>query len=200
MLKYFKRLGDNRRLSLSQLRDKTIVLLRIERIARSSDVASIPFDTVNPLKDGYSFRYLSSKENRDRSLSPLQVVHFSLPKVISAAYALHDYLARTSPFRDELSESNNRLFLSLDGKSSLSATSVANCCLRVMKEAKVPSRFRAATLRHAAACAAIRAGVSIDEILKIGRWRSREVFEKFYWVSTAESGNIIAKINSNIQR
>jgi hypothetical protein len=70
---------------------------------------------------------------------------------------------------------------------------VAKISLEVMSRAKVPKRFKAASLRHAAACAALAAGVPIDEVLKIGRWRSRDVFEKFYWVASG-SGNIVSRL------
>jgi hypothetical protein len=199
LLNYIKTLGENRSLDLSTLRSKSIVLLRIERIARSSDVASIPFESIKKTRLGYSFRYFSTKESREGSWSTIQKISFSSPKSICAAYAIEEYLRRTEEFRDNV-EGDNNLFLSLDGLHSLSSQSIAKLCKSMMDNARIPSRFTAGSIRHAAACAAIDAGVPVDEVLKIGRWRSREVFEKYYWIATRGSTNIIKAVNSNIQR
>lgn len=144
-------------------------------------------------------KIFSTKESREGSWSTIQKISFSSPKSICAAYAIEEYLRRTEEFRDNV-EGDNNLFLSLDGLHSLSSQSIAKLCKSMMDNARIPSRFTAGSIRHAAACAAIDAGVPVDEVLKIGRWRSREVFEKYYWIATRGSTNIIKAVNSNIQR
>lgn len=90
---------------------------------------------------------------------------------------------RTQVFRTDSVSEPNKLFLSVNNphKPVSSATLshwVKNCLLEAGIDSKV---FKAHSTCAAATSAALRAGISIPEIVRLADWTNETTFKKFYY-------------------
>jgi integrase len=163
--------------SFIQKRDKAIILFRIYMLRRSSEVATILFEQFkNGKVDSYSFR--GQKMDRDGTVTvvgPLPIPEEEgIPEALSLRLALADYLAVRG-------NKGTMLFVqSKDKESPLQSQTVGNRCKTIMARAKVPLLYKPHSIRHASASAMIDRGVSVNQIMRLGRWKSVQVFMTFY--------------------
>jgi integrase len=158
-------------------RDKAMVLFRIYMLRRSSEVATILFEQFKDGKtDSYSFR--GQKMDRDGVVTivgPLSIPEEDgVPDALSLRLAIADYLAVRG-------KEGTMLFVqSGDKKSALKSQTVGNRCKTIMAAAKVPLLYKPHSIRHASASAMIDKGISVNQVMRLGRWKSVQVFMTFY--------------------
>ena len=171
---YLEGLGSNEQLSLKQLSRKLAFLLAITSAERGSELIAhdLRFRRFHP--EGVSFN-LPELTKEVRVGKPLKTsFHSSFPEneLLCPCSCLKQYEMQTQVFRTDSVSEPNKLFLSVNNphKPVSSATLshwVKNCLLEAGIDSKV---FKAHSTRGAATSAALRAGISIPEIVRLANW------------------------------
>ena len=96
---------------------------------------------------------------------------------------LKEYELRTQAFRPDAISEPNKLFLSVINPHKLVSSAtlshwVKDCLLETEIDSQV---FKAHSTRAAATSAAVRAGVSIPEIIRLADWTNETTFKRFYY-------------------
>ncbi len=180
VLVFLRSLGRNSNLSLADLSAKTAILLALSTLLRVSELASINLDSV--LIDPPDAFFSLLRPLKAQHSGPLKriTVKGSCDSLICPVRALQSYISRTDNFRRQLEGS--ALFLGLIAPHrSVSGSTLGRWIKSVLRRAGIDTLvFSAHSTRGAAASAAARAGVPIDDILRSGRWSRRSTFERFY--------------------
>ena len=90
---------------------------------------------------------------------------------------------QTRAFRPESVSEPNKLFLSVNNPHKpLSSATLSHWVKNCLLEAGIDSQvFKAHSTRRAATSAALRAGISIPEIVGLADWTKETTFKKFYY-------------------
>jgi hypothetical protein len=178
LLNEVKGWGPNVSLSMKQLTQKTIILLRVATLDRSSDIAYIKRSSITFHAEYMSVDYHSKKQQRRSDQSFRHVVARLADEVLCPVATTEHYMQRTAQF---IRNSRDRLILSVDGSKPLGAERIAKLVLEVMKKAGVDTTiFKAGSLRGAAASQALDHGLPVEDVIRMGQWRSYSVFDRFY--------------------
>lgn len=179
LVNYIKRSWpDNSALDNETLRNKAMVLLRLSLLARSSDIARALMPSFT--EEGMLVSFEATKETRASvTTTPLPVYPVADPDICPVS-AVREWISRSSDWRS--SAEGRFLFLRLDpSHAPISSQRVAKVTLDAMRSAGIDvKKFKAASTRSAAATKALDAGCEVDTVMKLGRWSSRSVFDKFY--------------------
>jgi len=173
-------------LPMGVLRRRTVMLLRIARIARSSDVVRIPFHTVDITPTTISFKYYWTKEQRAPGYSRIQTITRLENEKICPYRYFRRYMQHTQQYREllkvSLPKEEHTVFLKLtQDHGPIKAETCSKDAKKEMEACGIDTgKYSSATVRHAAATRAIMCGASVEAVLEAGRWTSRQVFEKFY--------------------
>lgn len=168
---------NNSVLSLQDIRSKAAVLVTIAIMGRSSDVQRIIASSLIEHNEYLNYR-MKPPKNYTRGSSRI----FKLDKVnekpsICPVRALLEYVKRT-----ESQRKTENIFLDVNYPyKPLTSQRIAKIVLEVMKLAGInTSIYKTHSIRSATASKAIESGLSVDEVMKKGRWKSRGVFQRFY--------------------
>jgi integrase len=205
----FYTLGDNSCMSLKDLRMKTISSLALTLMLRPSDLAprSIHMDPVTgeskpiifstdmiTFDDSMTIKFLGIKNDTSRSgftvsLPPAQ------DKLLDPVDALQSYIERTEVIRKSLP--NKPVFLSLSPPyHALSADGIAHVlCNAIVKANLGGLGFSAKSFRPTGATFAIRLGYDPEQVMRLGRWKTRSVFFDHYVHSRIPEGFTDAILN-----
>ena len=193
ILSYIKYFGSNSTMDLKTLRLKVILLLRIDLLARSSDLAKLRRSELRFGADYFECRIYRPKEWRGESkrsvgeFSPwLKVTSYkNIDPLICSVLALREWISRTA----HMVGPSAMVFCSLTRRdhsfTMLKSTTIAKLCSEAMLLAGVPANFKSQSMRGAAASAALDFGCNINEILHQGRWSDVLMFKKWYYRSIA---------------
>jgi len=175
---YVKSLGPNSQLSLPVLREKCVTLLKITMIARSSDIDKIKFSTIEIDEERMCFQMNRPKNFRKGDPGQISISRLSNDEDLCPVVTLLEYLERTSGNH----RPNDKIFLSVRPPyKEIDVQTIAKDTLRMMEKAGIDiSKFKAHSTRSASSSRAIDLGVSVDEVMEQGRWKSRSVFQRFY--------------------
>ena len=176
-------LGPNEQLPLKKLSRKLAFLLAITSAERGSELVAhdLRFKRFHP--EGVSFN-LPELTKGVRVGKPLKTSFYSsFPenKLLCPCSCLKEYELRTQAFRPESISEPNKLFLSVNkphkpvGSATLSQW-VKKCLLEAGIDSQV---FKAHSKRGAATSAALRAGISIPEIVRLADWTKGTTFKTF---------------------
>lgn len=184
--------GENRSLSLKQLRMKTIVLLALSFMLRPSDIAPKSTYYDNDLKceaklvfktdmimfeeNGLKINFFGIKNDTNRTGFEVFVpCHEN--NLLDPKSSLQDYLVRTECFRKD-----NAVFLSLRKPyDALSASSIGKILDEAIDIVGLSGKgFTAKSFRPTGATTAIEAGIDPHIVQKVGRWKSHDVFFQHY--------------------
>lgn len=187
-----KNLNKNSAMSLGNLRLKLILLFKIVQIKRSSDVANIEFSSLSMSGEKPFFKLQKEKANKDGIVSNTNKRYSLLPNSedsdMCIVKCIQHYVERTKG----LKRSDNTLIISLKASGEsykrVLPVTVAKLTLNVLGKAGVPENFKAHSLRMAAATKLLDAGFSEADVMTIGGWSSRNVFNKFYDRRKLKSG------------
>lgn len=179
VINYMSKLGNNAFIPLPSLTKKTAVLLALASLLRVSELAAIDYQSVIFSEDDVKFTLLRIRKSQRGG--PLQSV--IIPKLLDAnccpVQALKAYVDRTSTIR----ESNiKQLFVStIAPHAGVTANTMSKWIRSALNVSGVDtSIFKAHSTRGAAASKASASGISTDEILKAGHWKSESTFGRFY--------------------
>ena len=159
------------------VRDTLILLLRILNLRRCGDCHNILFDKVD--EEAQTFVQLRRKRDKnvtEKETAPIYYQTCEHRPIVCLKRAFRRYFEMFRPLK---SEDARRLFLGMNGKEITAATIRSRSQFH-MKQAGVPERFRAHSIRMAAASKMLDRGLSIEEVMKIGDWTSIHVFLVFY--------------------
>ena len=189
VLRYIRDWGPASSLDLKTLRLKAIILLRIDLLGRSSDVAKIFRSEIHFGKGYMECRIFRPKEWSDKGLksygefSPkLRITQYADARLCTVS-TLEEWMRRSRVLVE--GEEKARVFCSLTKKRGriqmLKSSTIAKLCYPVMVKAGVPPQFKPQSLRGAAASAALDYGASLEDILQQGRWSTEGMFRKYYY-------------------
>lgn len=197
VLDHIRTWGSDAELSMSKLREKTIFLLRMKLMCRSSDLVGIlRHSGIQQIDKAIRVRFYRPKESGVRLFSEWFTIERASNGVSNACTmsCLNEYLARTATLNlkwnnvEGFSETQQDcgLFVTLkperDGLfHSVSKDTIANMTKRTLQSAGVnTSVFKAHSVRGACASLALAEGMDIDDICKIARWSSENTFKHHY--------------------
>jgi hypothetical protein len=179
VIDYFSMLGINSSLTLSSLTKKSVTLLALASLLRVSELAAIDFHSVIFSVHGVKFTLL--KPRKAQHGGPLQ--SFSIPFLSEAncrpVQALKAYVDRTVSIRQT---NIKQLFVStIAPHSGVTGNTISRWIRSALDASGVDtSVFKAHSTRRAAASKASALGISVDEILKAGHWKSESTFSRLY--------------------
>jgi hypothetical protein len=172
-------LGRNSLLDELALRRKTLALVAITTIARSSDLARMRFSTLvfGPTRASVQCKPLKNSGALMRDVP----IDRAANVLICPVAALEEYVARTR----HRARADDEIWLTVPDRllqhHALSPKTIASDLKAVLAAAGVDTDvFKAHSIRAAAASKAIDQGASVDDVMKRGRWSSKEVFTRFY--------------------
>ncbi|KAK4003501.1 hypothetical protein OUZ56_005261 [Daphnia magna] len=180
VIQFMAQLGKNESISFPSLTRKTATLLALASLLRVSELAAINFQSINFSEESVKFSLL--KPRKAQHSGPLQTI--SIPAIpeedCCPVHALKAYVKLTGPFRGN--SNINQLFISvISPHGGVTANTISRWIRITLKESGVDtSVFSAHSTRGAAASKASAAGISIDEILKAGHWKTESTFSRFY--------------------
>ena len=182
VLNFIKSLGSDESLSLSDLSSKLACLVALTTLLRVSDLAGIDYETINIDPPDASFSL--SRPMKAQHSGPLKRVLLKVHEpdtLVCPVACLQNYLTRTDPFRS--GPRCKRLFLGLiSPHDPVSSESISRWIKSVLSRSGIDTSIYAAhSTRGAASSAAVRAGVSIDTVLRAGNWSRQSTFERFYY-------------------
>ncbi len=191
----FRSWGDNRELSLSDLRLKAISLLSLTIMARPSDLAPLAYyfdpesgdsqllgfrrSQVTFHTDGsITLRLLGTKNDFQRTGFEVRVPSASDSKTDVVA-ALRAYMDRTSNLA---SMAGDAVFLTLTSPyRGIKSTTVRSILCQAIELAGLGGQgLTAHSFRPTGANAALEAGVAPETVMQVGRWKTQDVFFQHY--------------------
>ena len=191
----FTKLGDNEKMSLKDLRMKTIVLLAFAFMLRPSDIApksvvydgstgdvtSLVFNTNNiRFEDNGNltivFHGIKNDLRRDGFVTTIPSLDNS---ILDPVRCLKMYIERTDSVRPTDSKP---VFISLSKPfKALSASSIGQILQNAIKMAGLDStKYSAKSFRPTGATRAIEAGLDANKCRRVGRWASEDCFFTHY--------------------
>jgi hypothetical protein len=164
------------------LRSRAILAVRRFTMRRSADAAAIFVAAIARGEHGYTFNLWNAKQGAGIST---QVQLLALPgrPACCPTRALDNYLQITAARRPQGTDPaarSNRLFLWLGGAEPLGTERIAKLVKNIMRDNGFPPDMGAHSLRGAVATFLLGQGVPAEEVMRIGGWRSRDVFNDFY--------------------
>ena len=175
---YFSGLDTNEKLDIKTLRAKTICLLALVGLFRPSDLALMKLDHLTFNQTSVSISNFGGKTDKDLAGIPTTVTNSSVPSLCPVK-TLQVYIDRTKTARDKIS--GHPIFLYLNNKQAepLGSQRIAKVMTLTLQEAGIDDTT-ARSFRKTGASTAINKGADPDLVMKLGRWRSVDVFFKHY--------------------
>jgi len=175
---YISDLGPNESMTLEKLRAKTICLLALVGLFRPSDLEILTMNQITFSETSASFSNFGGKTDKDMAGIPTTITAASLIHLCPVA-ALTSYINRTQEIRVKIS--NQPLFIYLNAKTpaTLGRQRIAKIMTQTLQNAGIDDTT-ARSFRKSGASTAINKGADPDLVMKLGRWKSVDVFYKHY--------------------
>lgn len=182
LVRYLKKL-DNRTASFTCLRDKVITLLAICGLFRASDLAHILADKILIRDQLFIYLARTKSSNTFKGL-PVILNKFNTDQNICPVASTRTFLTRFTH--------SGRGYLFQDGRgNNLTPNSIGRILKSSLEKAGVNTKiFTGHSIRRTAASYLLDLDVSVEEVMRLGRWVSESVFVKFYARSRKERGKI----------
>lgn len=180
VLEFIRSLGANDDLSFRDLSVKLVCLIALATLLRVSDIAGIDYETISIEElDAY---FSLSRPMKAQHSGPLKRIHLRSHRddaLVCPVVCLRNYILRTDSFRSE-GDGGNLIMGLIAPHGPVSGSTVGRWIKELLGRAGIDTAFSAHSTRSAAASAAVRAGVSIDKVLRAGHWRRKSTFDRFY--------------------
>ena len=151
-------------------------MLRISEIAASPHVVKVVDVQVATNKQKFMF-ILRSLKTHDRDMSPQIIKIASEPRPGGNPHCPHAILLRYSRARATFLLENEQFFVFSD-RSPLQANHLRSCMKSIFKAINLnPKVYGTHSYRIGRSVDLLQAGVSVETIKKLGRWRSNTVFK-----------------------
>ena len=171
---------------------RLILLLRTQALRRSSDIAYIVAGSVD--LENLSFSQSRTK-NDPNPTGPIFFEENISNPALCLRRALQDYI---QIFGDTFAKKpDGPLLIALNGGQGISSATIGKIVFEAMGQVGIDTKvFKSHSLRMASASALLDAGMSIEQVMKLGSWKSSQVFLKFYHrARVTGSVNAINSIN-----
>ena len=184
ILDYLLSMGDNSKLSLSQLSGKTVMLLALTRPSRSADLSQLNIQRRQFNPEGVVFvpDNLPKQARKGKPIKSFFFPVFPDNNSLCPVSTLRAYEERTSPLR----MGETKLFLAIiKPHKAVSSSTIARWLKKLLEVAGIDtSVFSAHSTTGASSFKASNLGVTTNEILESADWSSESVFQKFYYKPT----------------
>ena len=180
---YLDTLGDNDKLHLNDLTQKTAMLLALTRPSRSADLVGLSLDQRRYSPEGVTFipTKLAKQSRQTKKSASFFFPAFPSNRRLCPVATIREYEMRTKDRRE--GQNHSQLFISLiKPYNPVSSSTIARWLKCVLAKAGIDtSLFKAHSVRGASTSAAAGAGVTTNDILSAADWSSESVFQKFYY-------------------
>ena len=195
--------GSNSNLTIDKLRRKVIVLLKLDLMARSDDIAKIfrhpKLFKINEAE--LSLQLYRTKECTELT-TPIHVAAYPIDEAICTVKAVHEYLERTRSIAEDCVKlqiggkeiHTCPLILRESDGTPLGSERISKLTLQTMLEAGIESKFKSHATRSAAISKAIAEGASMSRVQLHARMKSERVLHNHYL--RVETGNQVTSANS----
>jgi len=175
---YITGLGPNQSLDTKTLRAKAICLLALVGLYRPSDLELITLDQLTFTEFSVSITNFGGKTDKDMAGLPTTITRATDPFLCPAS-TLRDYIDRTAETRARIPK--KPVFLYLDSKKAepLGSQRISKIMTLTLQAAGIDDTT-AKSFRKTGASVAINKGADPDLVMKLGRWKTVEVFYKHY--------------------
>jgi integrase len=190
---YLITLGENNIMSVDKLRSKTISLLALVGLYRPADLALLQLQHLEFTHSGVNISNFGGKTDKNRDGIPTMITRASDPHLCPVT-ALECYISRTAARRATLPDSPVFIYLEGNTANKLSDQRVATVLKNTLRAAGI-DEATARSFRKTGASSAINKGVDPDLVMKLGRWRSVDVFYRHYvdWEQAGLTDTILAE-------
>jgi len=166
------RLIDPEKCPIKDLRSKTLALLAITGLFRPSDLARISLKDLSFQDDHVDINHFGGKTDKEMNGIQMKIFKASDTQVCPVLH-LQQYIKRTADGRK-----TEQVFISIKNDEPIGDQRISNILKETLKLADIDAMAR--SFRKTGATAAINDGVHPDLVMKLGRWRSPDVFFKHY--------------------
>ena len=183
VLTYLQELGPNAGLTQKELTLKLAMLLALVSRARGHELHAINPEAISWHEDKVVCHILGMTKTKtmSRPQKAFELLRFKESNNIDQVQCLKSYLNMTANQR-ETKVQKSHLFLSFVPPHHVVKTcSIARWLRLIMQEAGIDmSKFKAHSTRSAAVSKVPLAGMSVNEIAKLGDWSNASTFYRFY--------------------
>ena len=183
VLTYLQKLGPNAGLTQKELTLKLAMLLVLVSRARGHELHGINPEAISWHEDKVVCHILGMTKTKtmSRPQKAFELLRFKESNNIDPVQCLKSYLNMTANQR-ETKVQKSHLFLSFVPPHHVVKTcSIARWLRLIMQEAGIDmSKFKAHSTRSAAVSKVPLAGMSVNEIAKLGDWSNASTFYRFY--------------------
>jgi len=180
VLEFIRLQGANESLSFKDLSAKLVCLIALATLLRVSDIAGIDFESISIEEfDAYFSLSRPMKAQHSGPLKRIRLRSHQDEAIICPVVCLRNYISRTDSFRSE-DDGGNLIVGLISPHGPVSGSTVGRWIKELLGRAGIDAVFSAHSTRSAAASAAVRAGVSIDKVLRAGHWQRKSTFDRFY--------------------
>lgn len=185
MTNHLKQMGCNSGLTLKELTLKLVILMALVEASRTSELAALDlrFRVYSP--EGVTFRLPTLTKKRKAGAPPRELFFGGFPSDdrLCVMTCLKHYEQRTHQFRETPQGEPDRLLISyVKPHKPVTSQRIANWIKAMLTQAGINvDSFSAHSTRGAAATAAARKGVPVDQILKTADWSTESTFRAFYY-------------------
>ena len=185
--------GDNSKLNIGQIRAKAICLLALVGLFRPSDLTLINLGHLTFSDTGVSIKNFGGKTDKDMAGIPTTITRAS-DILLCPVAALQNYIDKTKTTRESMEQ--KPVFVYLNNRPErLGSQRIANIMKTTLMKAGIDDTT-ARSFRKTGASTAINKGADPDLVMKLGRWKSIDVFYKHY-VDWAQADLTDAILSSN---
>ena len=166
--------------SRKSVRALLIMVIKLQTLERSMSISKVRIEDLN-VRVGF-FKYLGMKgDKKDRlTWSPRRYVYRNPQYPSRCFFTVFEQYCKL--FKIDL-ERDKASFLirSLSSiKYGVGSDTISNVTKEVLVDAGVPDDYKAHSFRMAVASHLVDCGILIEVVMKIGGWKSKEVFTNFY--------------------
>jgi integrase len=173
---YLLTLGDNHTMTMEQLREKTLGLMALVGLFRASDLELLTRPLLTIKEEEIEITHWGGKTDQIKEGIPMTITKASDTRLCPVR-TLVIYIQKTQERRAHIP--NQPLFIGITSAKGIGSERIARILSDSLKRAGIDD-ITARSFRTTGATQAIKAGKNPDLIMKLGRWKSPEVFFKHY--------------------
>ncbi|KAJ8018825.1 hypothetical protein HOLleu_42972 [Holothuria leucospilota] len=180
VLDYIKSLGANSDLSLKLLSKKAVVLVALATGCRGSEIAKMVTNLVKIDAEKVQVGIMGATKTSKPGQTKICILPFLKVTDICPASVFRHYLERTKSFRSSSNDEDNVFISFLKPYRKVCSATIARWIKDILRLAGVDTGvFTAHFTRGASTSAALRAGMAVEDIMKVADWTRVATFKNF---------------------